>query len=164
MERLLPAPNSGIDRKKARVPKGRFPCCKSPGVIAEKLLERSDQFFSDNTGAPPPAAKKKRPLFPEASFEIRWSQRADSRMPSASAASGAARPRTLAGKCSRICSVSRPYRFESPSLTKKKGPHCWDPYKFDGANERIRTADLRITSALLYQLSHVGVSTSDYVT
>lgn len=25
-----------------------------------------------------------------------------------------------------------------------------------GANERIRTADLRITSALLYQLSHVG--------
>ena len=28
---------------------------------------------------------------------------------------------------------------------------------FSGANERIRTADLRITSALLYQLSHVGV-------
>ena len=27
---------------------------------------------------------------------------------------------------------------------------------FSGANERIRTADLRITSALLYQLSHVG--------
>ena len=28
--------------------------------------------------------------------------------------------------------------------------------RFRGANERIRTADLRITSALLYQLSHVG--------
>lgn len=28
---------------------------------------------------------------------------------------------------------------------------------FSGANERIRTADLRITSALLYQLSHVGI-------
>ena len=28
--------------------------------------------------------------------------------------------------------------------------------RFCGANERIRTADLRITSALLYQLSHVG--------
>ena len=27
---------------------------------------------------------------------------------------------------------------------------------FNGANERIRTADLRITSALLYQLSHIG--------
>ena len=31
---------------------------------------------------------------------------------------------------------------------------------FSGANERIRTADLRITSALLYQLSHVGKSAS----
>ena len=29
-----------------------------------------------------------------------------------------------------------------------------------GANERIRTADLRITSALLYQLSHVGMCVS----
>ena len=28
---------------------------------------------------------------------------------------------------------------------------------FRGANERTRTADLRITNALLYQLSHVGV-------
>ena len=31
---------------------------------------------------------------------------------------------------------------------------------FSGANERIRTADLRITSALLYQLSHVGNTAS----
>ena len=31
-----------------------------------------------------------------------------------------------------------------------------DLHSFSGANERIRTADLRITSALLYQLSHVG--------
>ena len=31
--------------------------------------------------------------------------------------------------------------------------------RFCGANERTRTADLRITSALLYQLSHIGKST-----
>ncbi len=28
---------------------------------------------------------------------------------------------------------------------------------FTGADERTRTADLRITSALLYQLSHIGI-------
>ena len=38
----------------------------------------------------------------------------------------------------------------------QKGPRWRDPHRFDGANERIRTADLRITSALLYQLSHIG--------
>ncbi len=55
--------------------------------------------------------------------------------------------------------ASRPYRFESPSLPNaKRAPRCRDPPRFDGANERIRTADLRITSALLYQLSHVGIS------
>ena len=32
----------------------------------------------------------------------------------------------------------------------------WAACEIRGANERIRTADLRITSALLYQLSHVG--------
>ena len=34
----------------------------------------------------------------------------------------------------------------------------WAACEIRGANERIRTADLRITSALLYQLSHVGAS------
>ena len=28
----------------------------------------------------------------------------------------------------------------------------------NGADERIRTADLRITNALLYQLSYVGIA------
>ena len=44
------------------------------------------------------------------------------------------------------------------SFRVQKGPRCRDPPLDDGANERIRTADLRITSALLYQLSHVGIS------
>ena len=36
-----------------------------------------------------------------------------------------------------------------------------NPYGYDrrgGADERIRTADLRITNALLYQLSYVGIA------
>ena len=104
MEQSLPNPNSRIDRKKARVPRGRFPCRRAPVYIPKKLLERSDQFFRD-THRGPTRYKKRR------------------------------------GPCS-----------QEPLLS------------IDGANERIRTADLRITSALLYQLSHVGVSTRDYVT
>jgi hypothetical protein len=33
-----------------------------------------------------------------------------------------------------------------------------DPEGLGGADERIRTADLRITNALLYQLSYVGIA------
>ena len=40
--------------------------------------------------------------------------------------------------------------------SKRKMAPLWEPFVFHGANERIRTADLRITSALLYQLSHIG--------
>lgn len=40
---------------------------------------------------------------------------------------------------------------------KKQAARIWRPDLIRGANERIRTADLRITSALLYQLSHVGI-------
>ena len=40
--------------------------------------------------------------------------------------------------------------------SKRKMAPLWEPFVFNGANERIRTADLRITSALLYQLSHIG--------
>lgn len=43
------------------------------------------------------------------------------------------------------------------SLEKKQAARIWRPDLIRGANERIRTADLRITSALLYQLSHVGI-------
>ena len=32
------------------------------------------------------------------------------------------------------------------------------PGEWGGADERIRTADLRITNALLYQLSYVGIT------
>ena len=43
---------------------------------------------------------------------------------------------------------------------KEKRPADDGALRIPGANERIRTADLRITSALLYQLSHVGESAS----
>ena len=39
---------------------------------------------------------------------------------------------------------------------RKRPPPEGDDLTFRGADERIRTADLRITSALLYQLSHIG--------
>lgn len=39
----------------------------------------------------------------------------------------------------------------------QNGPQSVGAVLSSGANERTRTADLRITSALLYQLSHVGV-------
>ena len=39
----------------------------------------------------------------------------------------------------------------------QNGPRSAGAVLSSGANERTRTADLRITSALLYQLSHVGV-------
>ena len=42
----------------------------------------------------------------------------------------------------------------SSSRTKRATKLRYTPI---GANERIRTADLRITNALLYQLSHVGI-------
>ena len=108
----------------------------------------------------PPNAKRA-PLPGPSSF--RWSQRADSRMPPASAAT---RPAAAARSRARLRAGHRPARFtprdligSNPRLPQmQKGPRCRDPPRFDGANERIRTADLRITSALLYQLSHVGIS------
>lgn len=39
---------------------------------------------------------------------------------------------------------------------RKRPPPEGDDLTFRGADERTRTADLRITSALLYQLSHIG--------
>ena len=104
---------------------------------------------------------KRAPLLGPSSF--RWSQRADSRMPPASAAT---RPAAAARSRARLRVGHRPARFtprdligSNPRLPRmQKGPRCRDPPRFDGANERIRTADLRITSALLYQLSHVGIS------
>lgn len=45
----------------------------------------------------------------------------------------------------------------SSALKKRKRPPPeGDDLTFRGADERTRTADLRITSALLYQLSHIG--------
>ena len=44
-----------------------------------------------------------------------------------------------------------------PLLTKQVRRFIVPDLRVFGANERIRTADLRITSALLYQLSHVGL-------
>ena len=35
-----------------------------------------------------------------------------------------------------------------------KGLHIVQPFFIDGAGERNRTSDLRVTSALLYQLSY----------
>jgi hypothetical protein len=43
-----------------------------------------------------------------------------------------------------------------PDPRRSKVPNKHE--KKDGADERIRTADLRITNALLYQLSYVGTS------
>ena len=45
-----------------------------------------------------------------------------------------------------------------PIGRKKQPPLTGRLLFFSGANERTRTADLRITSALLYQLSHIGKS------
>jgi hypothetical protein len=41
--------------------------------------------------------------------------------------------------------------------TKKAGTRRSPPLGFDGADEGTRTPDPRITSAVLYQLSYVGV-------
>ena len=43
-------------------------------------------------------------------------------------------------------------------LWKQKAGHGIHDLRIRGANDRTRTGDLRITSALLYQLSHVGNS------
>ena len=51
----------------------------------------------------------------------------------------------------------RPPETEGPS-TKTAGQSRNFDVLFCGADERIRTADLRITSALLYQLSYVGIA------
>lgn len=52
-----------------------------------------------------------------------------------------------------------PWRLDSRAICKAPRGRGGALSK-SGANERIRTADLRITSALLYQLSHVGKSAS----
>ena len=44
------------------------------------------------------------------------------------------------------------------SLRKHKGPHVCRPRFTYGAGEKSRTPDLRITNALLYQLSYAGVA------
>ena len=50
-----------------------------------------------------------------------------------------------------------PQNVHSKDLKQNRSARipCW-PECFAGANGRTRTGDLRITSALLYQLSHVG--------
>ena len=106
---------------------------------------------------PPPRTDTRRAPSP-GPCRILWSQRADSRPPAASACSGRLAPpsrarwRTLARSLSLATSsvrIRRPAR-------KREGPRRRGPVVYYGANERIRTADPRITSALLYQLSHVG--------
>jgi hypothetical protein len=43
------------------------------------------------------------------------------------------------------------------SIKIKKGTYCVGTlFYFNGADERTRTADLRFTKALLYQLSYIG--------
>ena len=44
------------------------------------------------------------------------------------------------------------------SLRNHKGPHVCRPRFTYGAGEKSRTPDLRITNALLYQLSYAGVA------
>ena len=47
-------------------------------------------------------------------------------------------------------------RNRAAAYTKRPPPEG-DGLHIRGADERTRTADLRITSALLYQLSHIGM-------
>ena len=49
--------------------------------------------------------------------------------------------------------------FEVLTIKQKKGQSDFRTLtcSFNGANGRTRTGDLRITSALLYHLSHVGL-------
>ena len=87
-----------------------------------------------------------------------WSQRADSRMPAASTA--CRRLRAHAHSPAHAHAFARPRGLTASNpgtfVYKKRAP-LLGPSHIHGANERIRTADLRITSALLYQLSHVGI-------
>ena len=56
-------------------------------------------------------------------------------------------------------------RRMSPSLTRlcqAKGPARWRALQSHGAGEKSRTPDLRITNALLYQLSYTGESRAFY--
>ena len=46
----------------------------------------------------------------------------------------------------------------SPLWPKTEGPAHWRALEFTGAGEKSRTPDLRITNALLYQLSYAGVA------
>ena len=50
---------------------------------------------------------------------------------------------------------SRPTAI-SRAKKRKQASRIVADLRIYGANDRIRTGDLRITSALLYQLSHVG--------
>lgn len=52
---------------------------------------------------------------------------------------------------------------EAPGETKQASKISLLTCANSGANERIRTADLRITSALLYQLSHIGALSKNEV-
>ncbi len=52
-------------------------------------------------------------------------------------------------------------RFANARLAQaeiEKGPHRCEPSHLSGAGNRSRTCDLRITNALLYQLSYTGLS------
>ena len=49
-----------------------------------------------------------------------------------------------------------PHSQNTPQYAKKASRQATD-LRIRGANGRTRTGDLRITSALLYQLSHVGI-------
>gem|GEM_PF-4250534 len=51
------------------------------------------------------------------------------------------------GRMGRIC---------GPCGPQTKGPAHWRALDFIGAGEKSRTPDLRITNALLYQLSYTG--------
>ena len=55
------------------------------------------------------------------------------------------------------CSYSPNTDHSSPRKAKRSGGESHLTCMLNGANGRTRTGDLRITSALLYQLSHVGM-------
>ncbi len=102
-------------------------------VSLKNCLERSDQFFRDTQSSPGPQTKKA--SFCRKPFEYRWSQRADSRMPSASAAT---RPAAAVRSHARLQAGHRPACLtprdligsNPPSRTNKKGLLCRKPLEY----------------------------------
>ena len=53
--------------------------------------------------------------------------------------------------------MARPRRsIKKPIHSRDRTSHEMNRYFYNGAGEQTRTVDLRITSALLYQLSYAG--------